>query len=128
MGQSGVQCLVFLVLMLCEVDDVVAEEVCVVIVITILRSSQAVFLYLLISDEVSLQCFVQLIQRVLLVVEYQLLDRCHGVSVCCKAGPYNARSEVVHRAACFYAAALFHAAFEHDGHERLRCQFLMDSL
>ena len=81
MGQSGVQRLVLLVLMLCEVDDVVAEEVCVVIVVTILRSCQAVFLYLLLSYEVSLQCFVELIQRVLLVVEYQLLDCCHGVSI-----------------------------------------------
>ena len=127
-GQSGVQSLVFLVLSLSEVDDVVAEPVSIVIVITIFRASQAVFLNLFVTDEVSLQSFIQLIQSVLLVVEYQLLDCCHGVSIGCQTGPYNARTEVVHCAAGLNALAVFHTTFEHDGHQWLRRQFSVDSL
>lgn len=99
MAQYGVQSLVLSVFHFCKVDQVCCDQVCVIIIITMTRSSQAVCLDLIISFEVSLQSFIQLLQCVFLIIEYQFLDGCHSICISCQTRPYNTRSEVVHRTA-----------------------------
>ena len=128
MTQYGVQSLVLSVFHLCKVDQVCCDHVCIIVIITIFRSSQAVCLDLIISFEVSLQSFIQLLQCVFSVIEYQFPDGCHCICISCQTGPYNTRSEVVHRTACRYVPALFHTSFVHDGHQRLRRQISVHTL
>ena len=77
MAQYGVQSLVLSVLMLGEVDQICCDVIGVIIIISVLRSIQAVGANLLVADKVCLQCIIEFLQRVLLVIKYELLDRCH---------------------------------------------------
>ena len=106
----------------------IRDRVYIVVIVTILRCCQTIGLHLLISYEISLQSFIQLLQCVFLIVEYQFLDGCHSVSVCSQPGPYYARTEVVHSSAGRYVLTVFHTSFVHDGHQRLRCQISVNSL
>ena len=60
-AQCGIECLVLSVFHFRKVDQVCRNQVCVIVIITILRRRKAVRLHLFISYEVCFQRFVQLL-------------------------------------------------------------------
>ena len=119
MAQDGVERAVLAVLLLGERHEVGGDVVGIVVVVAVLGRGKAVCQHGIVALEVGLEGFVQVFERVLLVFVHKLLDGGHGVHVGGKTAPDHAGAEVVHGAAGGHVAAVFHAAFVHDGHERL---------
>ena len=105
-----------------------SNAVGVVVVVTVLGCGQAVGQHGVVAFKVDLEGFVELVQGVLMVVVHQLFDGSHGVGVGSKAAPDHAGAKVVHGTARGDVEALFHAAFVHDGHERLGSQVALHAL
>ena len=68
-------------LMLCVLNDIRTDTICIIVIISILRCVQTVSSDLLISFKISKKSLIQLFQGLLLILEYKLLNCRHGICV-----------------------------------------------
>ena len=68
-------------LMLCVLNDICTDAICIIVIISILRCVQTVSSDLLISFKISKKSLIQLFQSILLILEYKLLNCRHGICV-----------------------------------------------
>ena len=68
-------------LMLCVLNDIRTDTICIIVIISILRCVQTVSSDLLISFKISKKSLSQLFQSLRLILEYKLLNCRHGICV-----------------------------------------------
>ena len=109
-------------------QNIRCDIVRIIVIIAILRRIDAILLDFLVAHKVCLQSLIKLIERIFVIIKDKLFDSCHRVGIGAQTSPYNTWTIVVHGATRRNIPAAFHAAFKHDGHQRLRRNLASNTL